>query len=584
MVGAGLAVRKLKPDGDETVADVFERTVDRHGRRPAIVFEEVRWSYGDLDAHANRVASWAHDAGLGPGDVVALLMENRPEYLAVWLGMAKAGVTTALINTNLGGQTLRHALTVSGAKKLVLGAELAEAWSSVRADFAGALEVWASGGPVEGAADFDAATASRPMVRPPRGWRAGVTTGDPLFYIYTSGTTGNPKAAKFSHYRFIAVAAAYEKFAALQCDDRLYCVLPLYHTAGGVMTVGMALWSGACLILKRKFSASVFWDDCRRYGVTVFQYIGELCRYLLNQPERDGDRDHQVRLCVGNGLRPDIWQRFSTRFGIREIREFYGATEGSFGLINLDNRVGAVGRVPWYLQKAIPVELIRFDVESETHVRGPDGWCVRAKFGEPGEAIGRLANDGEDMPMGRFEGYTNRSDSDKKILTNVFEEGDRWYRTGDLLSRDEDGYFYFIDRIGDTFRWKGENVATSEVAEVLSTCAGVREANVYGVSVPGADGRAGMASLVVGDEFDLGVFHEAVARQLASYAQPLFVRLQRQIDTTGTFKHRKVDLVREGFDPSVVSDPLYFRDDSAGAYVPLDRALYERLAEGNLKV
>jgi fatty-acyl-CoA synthase len=409
-----------------------------------------------------------------------------------------------------------------------------------------------------------------------------VKARDKLFYIYTSGTTGNPKAANFSHLRYLSVGGAYTEIASVRPDDRIYCVLPLYHTAGGVIAVSMALLNGATLVLRRKFSASEFWSDCRAHGVTIFQYIGELCRYLLNRPETSEDRVHKVRCVVGNGLRPDIWAKFQDRFGIRDVREFYGATEGNFALINLDNKVGAVGRVPPWLKSMFPVELIRYDVETESHPRDPDGRCIVCRPGEPGEAIGRISTDPR-RPLGQFEGYTDASASGQKVLRDVFVKGDAWYRTGDLLSRDSEGYYYFVDRIGDTFRWKGENVATSEVAEVLSTCPGVREVNVYGVKLPGADGRVGMAALVADESLSLEALYAHVTRQLAAYARPLFLRVRPELDTTGTFKHRKVDLVRDGFDPMAISDPLYFRDDARGRYEPLDQRLYEEIAAGRAR-
>jgi fatty-acyl-CoA synthase len=580
----GLRVRSLDSRSSQTVADAFESAADRFANRIAIEWGDEKISYRELDERANRVAAWAHGVGIGPGDTVALFMENRPEFLVCWLGLAKAGACTALINTNLTGVPLVHALTVSGANRLILGGELSAAWEGVRAELREKFAVFASGSPVAGATNLDAELRDKRCVRLPASVRAGLTSGDPLFYIYTSGTTGNPKAAKFSHARFLMVAIANQELAAMDPSDRVYCVLPLYHTAGGVMTVGMALLSGASLILKRRFSASSFWSDCRRYGVTVFQYIGEMCRYLLNVPPSPDDRGHDVRLVLGNGLRPDIWEQFASRFGIREIREFYGATEGNFALVNLDNKVGSVGRIAPYMKRAIPVELIRFDVETETHVRDEFGRCIRSEDGEPGEAIGRIADAGDNTPLGRFEGYTNERESGKKVLRDVFEEGDAWYRTGDLLMRDAEGYYYFVDRIGDTFRWKGENVSTNEVAEVLSVCEGIAEVNVYGVTVPGADGRAGMAAVVADEDLDLRAVYRHVSDSLAPYARPLFLRRRPQIETTGTFKHRKVDLVREGFDPDSVREPLYFRDDSEKNYVPLDAELYARIVEGDVRV
>lgn len=578
----GRRMARVKPENDDTVVDAFERVVDARAEHPAIVFEGRTMTYRELERAANRVAHWARAHGLHHGRCAALFMENRPEYLATWLGLAKTGAHVALINTNLTGGPLVHALTVAEPTVVIVGAELEAALESVRNDLSPELSVWMRGG-VDTPGKLDAALSAASTDRPPREWRSGVKTRDKLFYIYTSGTTGNPKAANFSHLRFLSVGEAYTEIAGVRPEDKVYCVLPLYHTAGGVIAVSMALLNGATLVLRRKFSASEFWGDCRANGVTIFQYIGELCRYLLNRPVSPEDRAHSVRCVVGNGLRPDIWAKFQERFGIRDVREFYGATEGNFALINLDNKVGAVGRVPPWLKSMFPVELIRYDVETETHPRAADGRCIVCGPGEPGEAIGRISTDPK-QPLGQFEGYTDASASGKKILRDVFTKGDAWYRTGDLLSRDREGYYYFVDRIGDTFRWKGENVATSEVAEVLSVCPGVLEANVYGVRLPGTDGRAGMAALVADQSLSLDELYSHVTRQLAAYARPLFLRVRPELDTTGTFKHRKVDLVREGFDPAAISDPLYFRDDARGGYVPLDPRLYEEIVAGRARL
>jgi fatty-acyl-CoA synthase len=315
-----------------------------------------------------------------------------------------------------------------------------------------------------------------------------------------------------------------------------------------------------------------------KYEATAFQYIGELCRYLLNSPPHPDERRHKLRVCIGNGLRPEVWEPFRTRFGIPRILEFYGATEGNVAFMNFDGKVGAVGRLPGFMSRLTGTRLVRYDVAKDEHVRGPDGFCVPCKPGEVGEAIGKISE------RLRFEGYTSREATEKKVLRDVFEKGDAYFRTGDLLRADADDYVYFVDRIGDTFRWKGENVATSEVAEVMTVCPGVREVNVYGVAIAGHDGRAGMAAVVVDDDFDAERLAAHVVRELPSYARPLFVRIQTEIEVTGTFKHRKVDLVTEGFDPSRVGDPLLFFDAERGSYVPLDVELHGRILGGGVRI
>jgi fatty-acyl-CoA synthase len=568
--------RGIRPEGAYTVPDALERQAARRPRQIALRGEDTALSYRDLDRQANRVARWARQQGIGRGEVVALLMGNRPEFCVTWLGLAKVGAVTALLNTQLRGQALAHCLRVAGARHLVLGAELADALASAHEHLEKPPVSWALGGPVQGAADLAEVLGNlspRPL---DPGVRKGLRAGDELFYIYTSGTTGLPKAARFSHYRFLLLTAAAAVATRLEAEDCMYVPLPLYHTAGGVMAVGSALVTGASAAIAPRFSASRFWSDCVRHEATVFQYIGELCRYLLHSPRHADERRHRVTRCIGNGLRPDIWEAFQERFAIPRVIEFYGATEGNVALVNVDGKLGSVGRLSGLARRALGIHLLRFDVEREEVVRGPDGFCIACEPGEVGEAVGRIS------AIGRFEGYTNAAETEKKILRDVFRRGDAYFRTGDLLRMDADGYFGFVDRIGDTFRFKGENVATSEVAELLSVCPGVREAVVYGVRVPGVDGRAGMAALVVEEGFEPEALGRRVAEALPSYARPRFLRLRKELDVTGTFKHRKVELVREGFDPAGVGDPLFFLDPEQG-YVPLDAVLYARITSGEVR-
>jgi fatty-acyl-CoA synthase len=572
-------VGKLKPDSPHTVADIIERWARQTPAATAVLFEDKRYTYAEYDGAANRYARWAQAQGLKKGDVVALLMENRPEYLFAWAGLIKIGAVAALINTNLKEKALAHSLAVAEARHLILGAELADNFATCLDELSVPIKVWTTGGSVQGTENLDAALAAQSPASLPAGTRTGMTAGDKCFYIYTSGTTGLPKAANMSHLRIQTMMHSFAAAMKSTARDRMYVVLPLYHSAGGVCALGSALTSGGSVVIRRKFSATNFWDDCVKYRATQFQYIGELCRYLLNTPPHKLERKHKLRVVMGNGLRPEIWPAFKARFRIPKIIEFYGATEGNVALVNMDGRVGAVGRIPWYLKRLLPTRLVRFDVEQEQPVRGPDGFCLECGSGDVGEAIGRI-----DEERGRFEGYTKGAETEKKILRDVFVKGDAWFRTGDLLKQDEIGYFYFIDRIGDTFRWKGENVATSEVAEAICVFPGVKEANVYGVQVPGADGRAGMAALVTeGGKLDLTAFKAHVEKNLPAYSRPIFLRLQPEIEVTGTFKHRKIELVKEGFDPRAVKEPLYFLEPVQSRYVPLTAELYDRIAAGEIR-
>lgn len=570
-------VARNRASSTSTVGDRIEKIVDDHGADIAIIDASDGGrtvTYAELDAQANRVAAWAIEQGIVKGDVVALLMANRPEFVSIWLGLAKLGAVTALINTNLTGEPLRHCIRVSGAQHMVIDAELADQWAEARDD--DGLTEWHWGGPTD-PAGLDAALAATSNARPDPDVRAGLVNGDPLFFIYTSGTTGLPKAARFSHGKFLNAARGSAGLIGFTSTDRMYVTLPLYHTAGGVMALGAPLLNGGTAIITRKFSASRFWDDCVHHGATTFQYIGELCRYLTNSPTHPLERAHQLRICIGNGLRPDVWPTFQERFELPRIIEFYGATEGTASLFNLDNRVGAIGRLRPALARRMGIHLVRYDVAAEEIERDADGRVIEVGPEEPGEAITRISN------ITPFEGYSDELASEQKILRGAFEDGDTYFRTGDLLSQDEDGYYFFVDRVGDTFRWKGENVSTAEVSAVLGECDGVLEANVYGVDVPGTDGRAGMATLVVNDDFSPESVLVHVTTNLAAYARPLFLRIQTEVEITATFKHRKKDAVEEGFDPTL-PDPIWFLDPGTGAYLLLDDELHRRITTGEVRV
>ena len=578
------AMLKARPGKTYTSADLVEKSVRRFADRVFVEFEGRNTTFAEFNREANRVAHWAIGRGLGKGDVVALMMENRPQYLSIWAGLAKVGVTTALINTHLGGQSLAHVIESAACRAIVIGDECLAAYRALASEPVRALPAYLScrdgaSVPDDGLASLDRELTGCSTQNPPASLRAGLQSGDPLFYIYTSGTTGLPKAARFSHARFLA-GGSYHLLSGFGARDALYCALPLYHTVGGVICVNAVLLTGARLVLRRGFSASQFWQDIAESGATSFQYIGEMCRYLLAQPPGKYDTRHRIRYAVGNGLRPDIWKAFTSRFNVPRMVEFYGATESNVTLVNLRGRPGSIGR----LMPGIKAALVRYDVEKDAHVRDARGLCVECASGESGELLGRIAG-GKRSELVHFEGYTSAAATRAKIVPDVREHGDSWFRSGDLLKRDSEGDFYFVDRIGDSFRWKGENVSTQEVEEVLARYPGVGLAVVYGVEVPGMEGRAGMAALELAGEVDIAGedFYRHVGG-LPVYARPVFLRVIEQVEMTGTFKVRKVELQRQGFDPGAIASTLYFRDEAAGRYRVLDAATCQRLRAGDCRL
>jgi fatty-acyl-CoA synthase len=412
--------------------------------------------------------------------------------------------------------------------------------------------------------------------------RRGTTISDRALLIYTSGTTGLPKAASISHRRILNWGGWFAGLTNASPDDRLYDCPPVYHSVGGIVAPCSMLSAGASVVLSDKFSVTQFWRDIVRWDCTLFQYIGELCRYLLKAPPSEWENRHRLRLACGNGLRGDIWEAFQARFAVPKILEFYAATEGNFSLYNVEGKVGAIGRIPPLLAHRFPAAIVRVDMEAGAPLRTADGLCIPCARGEVGEAVGRIGT--TDNGGGRFEGYTDKSETEKKILRNVLAQGDAWFRTGDLMRLDEAGYFHFVDRVGDTFRWKGENVATSEVNEAVVDCLGVVDTTTYGVEIPGTDGCAGMAAIVIDNDFDFKEFQNHLSRRLPAYAQPVFVRICAALDTTETFKQKMHQLVHEGFDPNRVKDPLFFRDPKSGAYRPIDATDHARILDGSIRL
>jgi acyl-CoA synthetase (AMP-forming)/AMP-acid ligase II len=505
--------------------------------------------------------------------VVALLMDNRPEFLLAVTALSRLRAVAALLNTNATGRALEHAIAVAGPKIVLAGAEHAEKVREVLPALPqlgeGAVYAWRDeGAPVPSdLADFDARLASARAA--PR--EVGAPRADEcMCYIYTSGTTGLPKAAVIRNSRWLIAGALFgASVLELGRGDVVYIALPLYHSNAMFGGWGAALTTGAGMALRRKFSASKFWSDVQGFDASAFVYIGELCRYLLNQPERPEERSHRVRVITGNGLRPDIWARFQERFRVPLIREFYGATEGNAPLVNVVGRPGMVGRLQ-------PSQvLVRCHPETGEILRGPDGRCARVAPGETGLLLGRIGR------VTSYDGYVDPEATRRKIVADVFRPGDRWFDSGDLLALHEDGWISFADRVGDTFRWKGENVSTNEVAEILNGAPGVLESNVFGVQVPGAEGRAGMACLRCNGDFSLEEFGAYAILRLPVYQRPYFLRLLgEEMRVTGTFKHQKTDYRREGYDPSQLRDPLYFLDGER--YVPLDADLHQALRAGRV--
>jgi len=566
--------KELKPkplDLCDCFAARAESVAERFPERNAIIFEDKTLTWSELNTEANRWAAALQALGLKKGDAVSVVMENRIEFLTVLLALNKLGAIAALINTNLTGRALIHCISITDSRMCLFGEERMEPVSGIRdEEELAAIENWlfvpdAGEEPCPdwastlelGAGQFD---------NPPQTSRN--TIGDTALYIFTSGTTGLPKAAMITNRRFL-MAAAGSYIGGIKCSetDCIYLCLPLYHGTGLFLGVGASFATGACMFVRRKFSATQFLRDAREHNTTCFIYIGELCRYLLNVQEQSDDHANPITAMMGNGLRPDVWHEFKNRFGINRIAEFYGSSEGNVAFINLLNKDCTVGTT------TIPLALVKYDVEADEFVRDARGRLIKVAGGEPGLLLGKIT------ATASFEGYTNKEATEKKILRDVFKDGDAWFNTGDLMKTIDVGFslglkhYQFVDRVGDTFRWKSENVSTNEVGEIINGHPQISFCNVYGVEIPRADGRAGMAALTLADgveELDVQNFSEYVRGHLPAYARPVFLRIQRELDTTGTFKLVKGDLRKQAYDLEQVQDPIFVLKPRSEEYVPLD--------------
>ncbi|XP_053330865.1 long-chain fatty acid transport protein 3 [Spea bombifrons] len=575
-------VRGWMASGARSLPELFELRARSQPERPFLRYREETLSYGELEARSNRAAA-AMRGALNPGDTVALLLANEPRFLSAWFGLAKLGAVVAFLNCNVRRGALSHCLRASGARGLITSQELFEAVQEILPELRGmGIKIWVMG---PGEYPEDVGNLQKMMdesseAEPPSQPRVPRNPTDTAICIFTSGTTGLPKAARISHLKTLMCCAFYQLCSA-HSDDIIYMSLPLYHKSGALLGVGGCIGIGASLVLKERFSASQFWSDCRKYNVTVFQYIGELCRYLTNQPQCADEVGHRVRLAAGSGLRPDVWREFSRRFGKIRIFETYGMTEFNISFFNYTGSPGAVGRGSFLYKQFCPFDLIKFDTVEDEPVRDAHGRCQRVVAGETGLLISPVT------PMSPFLGYVgSRELSEKKLLRDVFRAGDCFFNTGDLMMQDELGFVYFRDRTGDTFRWKGENVATTEVSEILSGLYFLQEVNVFGVTVPGHEGRAGMAAVTLrpGHRLDLERLYTHVVESIPSYARPRFIRLMEAMECTGTFKQQKLRLVQDGFSPLRVREPLYVLDESRRSYRPLTEDLYHRIMDSEFRV
>lgn len=525
-----------RPSAKTSIGKVFQERAARYGDKVFLRFGDDEVTYREANESVNRYAAVLAARGVGHGDVVGIMLRNSVDPVLLMLAAVKCGAIAGMLNYHQRGDVLEHSLGLLGAKAVVADTDFVEPITESGADTDGVVTI----------DEMKRLAATAPTGNPAT--TAAVLAKDKAFYIFTSGTTGMPKASVMTHYRWLRALAGFGGLGMrLNSKDTLYCCLPLYHNNALTVALSSVLNAGATLAIGRSFSASKFWDEVIRYDATAFVYIGEICTYLLNQPEKDTDRKHKVRVIGGNGLRPAIWDDFTKRFGIDRVCEFYAASEGNTAFVNFFNLDKTTGICP------SPVAFVEYDHDSGEPLRDDKGRVKKVRNGEPGLLLSKVSS------FQPFDGYTDDEESEKKLVRGAFKEGDVWFNTGDLMRSQGFGHAAFVDRLGDTFRWKGENVATTEVEAALSIDPSVDECTVYGVEIEGAGGRAGMAAVKLndGDDFDGKSLAATLYDKLPGYAVPLFIRVVDELAQTSTFKSQKVDLRKQGFNVEEIEDPIY---------------------------
>ncbi len=556
----------MRPTDRGGIAAIFERWARRRPDRAAVRFEGRDLTYRALNEQANRYAAVLREQGVRSKDVVGVLFDNRPELIVSVLAVVKLGATAGMMNPLQPGPAFSLSVKALAPKLVIAGAENLELARGLTVP----VFVQREAGPrVTEFPDLDELAAAAPSENPEGSDRQVLSST--AFLIMTSGTTGLPKAARMSHHRWLRCMSGVGKMSArLKGDDVLYCPLPMFHNNALTISWSSVLAAGATLAIGRRFSASKFWDDARANRATAFSYIGELCRYLLQQPPKETDRSHGVRVVIGNGLRPELWDAFQGRFGIPHVAEFYGASECNLIFTNGFNVPRTAGFTP------LSYAVVKIDPNTQAPLRDRRGRMVRAKAGGSGLLLSKVT------PHAPFDGYTDAGSSEARLIRDGFKKGDCWLNTGDMVCEQGFRHVQFVDCLGDTFRWKGENVATAEVEAALLEAPFVEHATVYGVEVPGYDGRAGMAALTLLAPLDGEGLLRILKERLPEYAIPLFLRIRPQLEATETFKFQKVKLRDEGINPVRVQEPLFVRRESS--YVRLDADLLADITEGRVRL
>lgn len=569
-------IRKAKSvnsNSNESIGTILESNAIQNRNTVALNYEDQSYTYFEFNAMVNRYANYLLKEGVKKKETVIAFLENRPELLFLIAACAKIGAVTSLINPNQRGKTLVHSLELAKSKYFFIGEELVSFFENVTSSLTERTDhryYWVKDKQITDCPENYLNLSKKLEKSDPNNpsTTKQIKAGQDYAYVFTSGTTGLPKASRQTNRKWLSTYYWFGKVNMnLNAKDVMYVPIPFYHTNALIVAWPTALAASCTMVMRRKFSVSQFWKDVEKYNVSSFIYIGELCRYLLNAPVSDLDKKHRIQKIMGNGLRPDIWHEFKERFQIKKVFEFYGAADGNVSFTNTLNFDCTIG---WSPQK---FKIVRYDIERNTPIKNSSGFLIPVRKGETGLLISEISE------QFTFDGYVNKAQNEAKILRDVFKVGDRWFNSGDLLQNIGFKHARFVDRIGDTFRWKGENVATAEVEAILKQLASVETCAAYGVQIPNNDGRAGMVTLVISKDevFDLDQVTKQLQKELPKYAIPIFIRLKEKIDFTHTHKIKKFNLKKESYN---CDDKVYVMLPKSNTYTLIDRKILSDIREG----
>ena len=541
----------------------------------AIYFEDSSLTWKAVNEESNKIANYFKQLGLKRGETISIMLENSPEFLMIITGINKIQGVCALTNNNQRQQALSHSFNTVEPKYIIIDGDSLDAFENIVNDLSISKEkIYVVNNPENKAHDYlslEEAIKDIETTNPDTTFESILR--ETALYIFTSGTTGLPKAVIMQNYKMLGQCGLLNiTFAKLTSEDIIYINTPLYHNVGLGLGWMDTIILGATCVLRKRFSASSFWKDIYDYKVTFTNYVGEFARYLLNQPPSEYEKGHTLKKMCGLGLKKDIWLKFQERFKLQHIFEYYGMTEAVRGCLNVEEIPGMVGRL-----NQPGMFLVKVNPETGEFYRNNRGFLIKCKPGDIGMAITKITSNS------MFTGYRNSDMTDKKMLHNVFRKDDKYFNSGDMLKLHEDQYVSFADRFGDTYRWKAENVSTMEVESIINSSDTIHYISVYGVPIPNTEGKAGMASVSLNPskEFNIDDFSQFLVEVLPSYSIPVFLRICKELETTGSLKIRKVDLQKEGYNIEEINDKIYFWAPSKKKYTPLTPEIYQQLITGN---